>query len=164
MCRKNVHRDVKINRLWVQQYNRRRGMKGADCSVIYSFECYLTVWLLSYPAAAFTIPEDVPGTHLCWRLSRPQGHSSPERIKSIKESQTLHRKSNPRPSCLHSTVTACPKLLPTVIIIIIIIIIPYSSIKKNCFQKQYMFIMGPYKTNQWAVSTMQGKDVCVAEK
>jgi len=29
-------------------------------------------------------PENVPGTHLCYRLSRPQGYSADESIMSIK--------------------------------------------------------------------------------
>ena len=29
-------------------------------------------------------PRDTPGTHFCYRLSRPQGHSAAGRIKSIK--------------------------------------------------------------------------------
>ena len=150
-------RGVKINRLWVHQYNRFRGMRAVDCLVIYSFECYLTVWMLSYTPAAFTTSGYIPGIHFCWRLSRPQRHSASGKIKSVTESQTPHRNSNPRPSCLHSNVTACPRLILTVIItIIIIIIIPYFSIKKNCFQKQYMFIVITYKATQWTMSTMQG--------
>jgi hypothetical protein len=29
-------------------------------------------------------PGDIPGTHFCWRLSRPQGHSAARRITSMK--------------------------------------------------------------------------------
>ena len=54
---------VKINRLSVDQYNRRRGMKSVNCLVIYSFELYLTVWLLSYAPTAFTTSGYIPGTH-----------------------------------------------------------------------------------------------------
>ena len=31
-------------------------------------------------------PGNIPGTHLCWRLSRPQGHSAGGRIMSMKNS------------------------------------------------------------------------------
>jgi hypothetical protein len=31
-------------------------------------------------------PRDTPGTHFCWRLSRPQGHSAAGRIKTKKNS------------------------------------------------------------------------------
>jgi hypothetical protein len=31
-------------------------------------------------------PGDVPGTHFCYRLSQPQGHSATGRIKSMKSS------------------------------------------------------------------------------
>jgi hypothetical protein len=33
-------------------------------------------------------PGNLPGTHFCWRLSRPQGRSASERIMSIKISVT----------------------------------------------------------------------------
>jgi len=31
-------------------------------------------------------PENIPGTHFCWRLSRSQGHSAAGRIMSMKNS------------------------------------------------------------------------------
>jgi len=31
-------------------------------------------------------PGNIPGTHFCWRLSQPQGHSAAERIMSMKNS------------------------------------------------------------------------------
>jgi hypothetical protein len=34
-------------------------------------------------------PRNIPGTHFCQRLSRPQGHSVAERIRSIKKSNDL---------------------------------------------------------------------------
>ena len=36
-------------------------------------------------------PGRIPGTHFCYRLSRPQAHSAAEKF------QWLHRESNPRP-------------------------------------------------------------------
>jgi len=51
-------------------------------------------------------PGNIPGTHLCWRLSRLQGHSAAGRIKSLKNSKKL----NLRPSDLQrSTLTAPPR-------------------------------------------------------
>jgi hypothetical protein len=44
-------------------------------------------------------PRKIPGTHFCYRLSRPQGHSAAGRIKSI-EKIHLIRDSNRRPSGL----------------------------------------------------------------
>jgi len=32
-------------------------------------------------------PGNIPGTHFCWRLSRPQGHSAAGRIRSMKISK-----------------------------------------------------------------------------
>jgi hypothetical protein len=34
-------------------------------------------------------PRKIPGTHFCWRLSQPQGHSLPGRIRSIEKSNGL---------------------------------------------------------------------------
>ena len=34
-------------------------------------------------------PGDIPGTHFCWWLSRPQGHNAAGRIKSMKNSSDL---------------------------------------------------------------------------
>jgi hypothetical protein len=34
-------------------------------------------------------PRKIPGTHFCWRLSRPQGHSAAGRIRSIEKSNDL---------------------------------------------------------------------------
>jgi hypothetical protein len=33
-------------------------------------------------------PGNIPGTHFCWRLSRPQGHSVAGRIMSMKNPMT----------------------------------------------------------------------------
>jgi len=35
------------------------------------------------------LPEGTPGTHFCWRLSRPQGQNAAERIKSMKNHNDL---------------------------------------------------------------------------
>jgi hypothetical protein len=34
-------------------------------------------------------PRKVPGTHFCWRLSRPQSHSAAGRIRSIENSNNV---------------------------------------------------------------------------
>jgi hypothetical protein len=42
-------------------------------------------------------PREIPGTHFCYRLSRPQGHSAAGKIKSIEKSNDLignHEKYN----------------------------------------------------------------------
>ena len=49
-------------------------------------------------------PGNIPGTHFCWRLSQPQGHSAAGRIMSMKKKiQWHHQESNPRPSGLTAT-------------------------------------------------------------
>jgi hypothetical protein len=55
----------------------------------------------------------VPGTHFCWRLSRPQGHYG--RKDEVNLKNPPHRDLNPRPSGLqHSALTTtlprCPLL------------------------------------------------------
>jgi hypothetical protein len=40
------------------------------------------------PQLLFT-PRKIPGTHFCYRLSRPQSHSAPGRIKSTEKSNYL---------------------------------------------------------------------------
>jgi hypothetical protein len=39
-------------------------------------------------------PGNTPGTHFCWRLSRPQGHSATGRIMSMKNSNDTIGKRN----------------------------------------------------------------------
>jgi hypothetical protein len=34
-------------------------------------------------------PRKISGTHFCWRLSRPHGHSAAGRVRSIEESNDL---------------------------------------------------------------------------
>jgi hypothetical protein len=40
------------------------------------------------PAALYT-PRKIPGTHFCWRLSRPQGHNSAGRLRSTEKSNDI---------------------------------------------------------------------------
>jgi len=43
---------------------------------------------------------NTPGTHFCYRLSRPQGHSAIERIMSIKNSNdTIWNRTSDLPIC-----------------------------------------------------------------
>ena len=45
-------------------------------------------------------PVNIPGTHFCWRLSRPQGHSSARRIMSMKNSNdTIGNRTRDLPTC-----------------------------------------------------------------
>jgi hypothetical protein len=45
-------------------------------------------------------PGNIPGTHFCWRFSRPQGHNATGRIMSLKNLNENNRESNPRPAGL----------------------------------------------------------------
>jgi len=45
-------------------------------------------------------PGNTPGTHLCWRLSRPRGHSATGRIMSLKNSNdTIGNRTRGLPVC-----------------------------------------------------------------
>jgi hypothetical protein len=46
-------------------------------------------------------PGNTPGTHFCWRLSRPQGHSAIRRIYVNEKFQWHHLESNPIGSDLY---------------------------------------------------------------
>jgi hypothetical protein len=45
-------------------------------------------------------PGNIPGTHFCYRLSRPQGHSATERIMSMKNTNyTIGNRTRDLPAC-----------------------------------------------------------------
>jgi hypothetical protein len=45
-------------------------------------------------------PGTIPGTHLCWRLKQPQGHSAAGRIMSMKNSSdTIGNRTCDLPTC-----------------------------------------------------------------
>jgi hypothetical protein len=45
-------------------------------------------------------PGNIPGTHFCWRLSRPHGHSAARRIMSMKNSNgTIGNRTRDLPAC-----------------------------------------------------------------
>jgi hypothetical protein len=57
------------------------------------------VRLSALPPAAFT-PGNIPGTHFCYRMSRPQGHSATETIMSMKNSNdTIGNRTRDLPAC-----------------------------------------------------------------
>jgi hypothetical protein len=58
----------------------------------------------------------IPGTHFCYRLSRPQGHSAAGRIRSIEKSNDLiASRTRDLPAC--STVPQ-PTMLPGTLMVI----------------------------------------------
>jgi len=62
-------------------------------------------------------PGNIPGTHFCYRLSQPQGHSAPGRVMSMKTSkETIGNLTGDLPAC--STVpqpTAPPAACPVIL-------------------------------------------------
>jgi hypothetical protein len=63
----------------------REGSKACETSRIPHF---LDNWLIDGGRPPFT-PRKSPGTHLCSRPSRPQGHSAAGRIRSVEKSNDL---------------------------------------------------------------------------
>jgi hypothetical protein len=58
-------------------------------------------------------PGKIPGTHFCWRLSRPQGHSEAGRIGIIEKIRWPLQDSKQQPSGLqHSASTNCATSVP----------------------------------------------------
>jgi hypothetical protein len=56
-----------------------------------------------YAPAAFTPPGNIPGTHFCYRLSQPQGHSATGKMMSMKNcNDTIGNQTRDLP--VHSTV------------------------------------------------------------
>jgi hypothetical protein len=55
--------------------------------------------LQHYASAAFT-PQNIPGTHFCYRLNQPQGQSAARRIMSMKNSNdTIGYRTRDLPAC-----------------------------------------------------------------
>jgi hypothetical protein len=44
-------------------------------------------------------PKKFPGTHFCYRLSRPQGHSAAERIRSMEKYNDIGNRTHNLPAC-----------------------------------------------------------------
>jgi hypothetical protein len=59
-------------------------------------------------------PGYAPGTHICSRLSRPQGHSAIGRIMSMENSNdTIWNRTSDLPICSSVTTTVPPSAVPT---------------------------------------------------
>ena len=59
-------------------------------------------------------PGNIPGTHFCYRLSRPQGHSAARRILSMKNSNdTIGNRTRDLQTCSAVASTNCTTACPT---------------------------------------------------
>src|SRR5215469_11764663 len=55
-------------------------------------------------------PGNIPGTHFCWRVGQPQGHSAAGRIMSMKNSNdTIGNRTRDLPTCSAVQQTAPPR-------------------------------------------------------
>jgi hypothetical protein len=69
-------------------------------------------------------PGNAPGTHFCWRLSRPQGHSAIGRIMSMKNSSnTIWNRTSELPIC-----SAVPRSPHFIILLFITLTLHFSTL------------------------------------
>jgi len=58
-------------------------------------------------------PGNIPGTHFCWRVNQPQGHSAAGRIMSVKNSNgIIGNRTRDHPACSAVPQTAAPIRAP----------------------------------------------------
>jgi hypothetical protein len=57
--------------------------------IFYTIGSQMAVRFAALRAGRPLLPREIPGTHFCWRLSRPQGHSAAERIRPIEKSNYI---------------------------------------------------------------------------
>jgi hypothetical protein len=62
---------------WVMRH------RGSD--IFYTVGSHMAVSFSALRTDRSLLPRKIPVTHLCYRLSRPQGHSAPGRIRSIEK-------------------------------------------------------------------------------
>jgi hypothetical protein len=56
--------------------------------------------LSALPTGRLYSPGNIPGTHFCYRIGRPQGHSAAGRILSMKNSSdTIRKRTRALPAC-----------------------------------------------------------------
>jgi hypothetical protein len=53
--------------------------------IFYTIGSQMTVRFSALSAGRLLTPSKIPGTHFCWRLSRPQGHSAAVKIRSTEK-------------------------------------------------------------------------------
>ena len=65
-------------------------------------------------------PGNIPGTHLCYRLGRPQGHSAAGRIMSMKNSyDTIGNRTRDLPTCSAVPQPTAPPRTPSAILTLV---------------------------------------------
>jgi hypothetical protein len=108
------------NRIKVKQSHSRpdrpRGFQEVEAPTFQDSRHMKVVGLSALHIGRIYPPGNNPGTHFCYRPSRPQDHSAAGRIMSMKKFQRNNRESNPRPSGLQrcastNRATACPYII-----------------------------------------------------
>jgi hypothetical protein len=84
-------------------------------------------------------PQEIPSTHCCYRLSRPQGHSAAGSIMSIKNSKdTIGNRTRDLPACSAVPIPTAPPRAP-----------PHYSILSIVNDTHYVFgVLGDQITNK----------------
>jgi len=63
------------------------------------------IWLSALRTGYLYPPGNIPGTHFCWRLRQPQGHSAAGRIMSMKTSNdTIGNRTRDLQPCIHTQI------------------------------------------------------------
>jgi hypothetical protein len=80
-----------------------------------------------YAPAALYPPRKIPGTHFCYRLSRPQGHSAVGRIRWIEKSNDIGNRTRDLQAC---SIVPQPATLPRA---------PMYTVYTACFKTNTAF-------------------------
>jgi hypothetical protein len=84
-------------------------VSGRSSHIFWTIGSQMVVRLSALRAGRPSPPRNIPGTHLRWRLSRPEGHSAAGRIRSTEKSNDLiGNRTRDLPAC--SLVPPPPKI------------------------------------------------------
>jgi hypothetical protein len=85
------------------------GVRGRGSHIFLTIGSQMVVRLSALRAGHALPPRNLPGTHFCWRLSRPQGHSAAGRIRYIEKIHLIGTRTRDLPAC---SIVPQPTTLP----------------------------------------------------